>query len=352
MEQLKLSICVVALNEEKFLPRLLENLRDQTYPHQLTEVVLVDSGSSDGTKAIMQALQRADNGFFSVQVLDNPKRVQAAGWNEAILHATGDVISRIDAHTMLPKEFSSLVMEEIENGEDVVGGIRPCLIENDTAWGKTLLATENSLFGSSMGSSRHSTQKQYVKTMFHASYRKEVFEKVGLFHEKLLRTEDNEMHYRIRKAGYLLCYDPRIRSYQYARSSLGRMIKQKFGNGYWIGLTLGVCPGCLSVYHLIPAAFVIGIFLTALLACLGYGWFSAALWGLYGLFCVVNTMLSIAKERILPHMLLMPFLFLSLHTAYGIGTILGVLEIPFKAKALRKQGMTEGQSGASKTEQR
>ena len=79
MEQLKLSICVVALNEEKFLPRLLENLRDQTYPHQLTEVVLVDSGSSDGTKAIMQAFQREDNGFFSVQVLDNPKRAQAAG---------------------------------------------------------------------------------------------------------------------------------------------------------------------------------------------------------------------------------------------------------------------------------
>lgn len=336
MNNLRLSICVVALNEEAFLPNLLQNIKEQLYPHELTEVVLIDSGSSDKTKAIMQAFKDEGTDFYNVQVLDNLKRTQAAGWNVAITSATGDVISRIDAHTMLPKEFSSKVMAEIQKGEDVVGGIRPCIIENDTPWGKTLLAAENSLFGSSINSSRHSKDKQYVKTMFHASYRREVFKKVGLFNEQLLRTEDNEMHYRIRKAGYKLCYNPNIISYQYARSSLKHMIKQKYGNGYWIGLTLGVCPACVSLYHLVPAAFVAGIIFTTVMAILWHWVWAAMLWIVYGLFCIVNTVISISKERILPQKLLMPFLFLALHTAYGIGSIIGLLEMPIKFKIQRE----------------
>ena len=333
MNDWKLSICVVALNEEAFLPNLLQNIRDQQYPHELTEIVLVDSGSSDETRNIMKSFQD-NHDFYNVQVLDNPKRIQAAGWNIAIKHASGDIITRIDAHTVLPKEFSALVIEEIENGEKVVGGMRPCIIENDTLWGRTLLATENSLFGSSINSSRHSETKQYVKTMFHASYKREVFERVGFFNEKLLRTEDNEMHYRIRKAGYRLCYNPKIVSYQFARSSLKKMLKQKFGNGYWIGLTIGVCPGCISIYHFIPAVFVLSILLTALLAFVGMWQPAAIMWGLYGLFCLINTAMQIVEDSALPHMLLMPILFLLLHLTYGIGTIIGLVLLPAKLKRL------------------
>ena len=102
--------------------------------------------------------------------------------------------------------------------------------------------------------------------MFHAAYRREVFEKVGLFNENLGRTEDNEMHYRIRKAGYRLCYDPQIHSWQYVRSSVPGMMKQKYGNGEWVARTLGVCPGCLSIYHFVPFAFVLAIIVTTILA--------------------------------------------------------------------------------------
>ena len=80
-------------------------------------------------------------------------------------------------------------------------------------------------------------------------YKREVLEKVGFFNEKLLRTEDNEFHYRIRKAGYKLCYDDNIVSYQHTRNSLLKMIKQKKANGMWIGLTTAICPECLNLYH-------------------------------------------------------------------------------------------------------
>lgn len=324
-EKFKLSICVVAYNEESFLPNLIEDIKKQKYPHNLIEVVLINSMSTDDTRAIMENFQRENKDFYSIQVLDNPKKIQAAGWNVAIKNATGDVISRIDAHTILPADFSLLVMKNIEAGENVVGGIRPCVIENDDDWGRILLEVENSLFGSSVNSSRRSKEKQYVKTMFHASYRKEVFEKVGLFNEKLLRTEDNEMHYRIRKAGYKLCYDPNIVSYQYARSSLKKMIKQKYGNGYWVGLTLKECPGCISPYHLVPVAFVGSILGTTALAVKKKPAMAKLMWGLYGSFAVANTIISAKNCKHNKYTPIMPLLFLTLHTSYGVGTIKGLL---------------------------
>ena len=147
---IKLSICVIAYNEEKFLPGLLQNIKAQNYPHQLIEVVLVDGMSVDGTKELMNKFSEDCKDFYSIQVLDNPKKIQAAGWNVAITHATGDVISRIDAHAVLPEDFSALVVRDILEGENIVGGIRQCIIEKDSDYGKMLLATDQ--YGSILAS--------------------------------------------------------------------------------------------------------------------------------------------------------------------------------------------------------
>lgn len=326
------SLCVVAYNEEAFLPNLLDDLSKQTYPHELTEIVLIDGCSFDNSKQIMETFKRENCTFMDVKVLDNPKRIQAAGWNVAIKNAIGDVIIRIDAHTHIPKDFTEKNMMLQEAGEYVTGGVRPCLIEEDTAWKNTLLEVENSLFGSSIATSRHGSEKKYVNSMFHAAYKKEVFEKVGLFNEKLLRTEDNEMHYRIRQAGYKLCFDPTIISYQYSRNNLKRMIKQKYGNGYWIGVTLGICPRCISVYHLVPLTFVLGVLLTTVLAFFRIWQLGALMWGGYLLFALVSMLITIIKGNGNRWTWCMPFLFLILHVVYGIGTLIGICRSVYSEK--------------------
>lgn len=322
----KLSIGIIAYNEEKYLPVLLDDIKKQQYPHEFMEIVLVDGNSTDNTKKIMQSFKKNNKDFYSVKVLDNNKRIQASGWNIVIKNFTGDVMARIDAHTRVTPNFSSKVMEDINEGEMVVGGIRPTIIDKDTAWSRVLLQVENSLFGSSINTSRRSTEKKYVKTMFHAAYRREVFNKVGLFNEDLLRTEDNEFHYRIRKAGYKLCYDPEIVSYQYARSSFIKMIKQKYSNGRWIGKTVKICPRCISVYHMVPFAFIIAIVVTTGLAYMGIWHLFALMWILYSCFALLNTILSATNDGVYFQTVFMPVMFLVLHIAYGIGTIKGILE--------------------------
>lgn len=338
------SLCVIAYNEEKLLPSLLADLKAQTYPHDKTEIVLVDGMSTDGTLAVMQAFAAEDNDYMAVKVVDNPRRIQAAGWNRAIRASSAQVIVRIDAHAHIPPEFVEKNMKNIEAGEYVSGGMRPCLDERKTPWSKTLLSAENSLFGSSIGKGRRAVKKQYVDTLFHAAYRREVFDKAGLFDERLLRTEDNEMHYRVRRAGYKFLYDPDIVSYQYCRNGLRKMIRQKYGNGYWVGLTAGVCPACISLFHFVPLCFVLAIICTTVLAGWNLWQFAAVLWGLYALFAVANTVLSAINDGPTRYTALMPFIFLILHISYGAGTLFALFALPFwrifkyKKKAEKDEG--------------
>lgn len=323
------SVCVVAYNEEKALPQLLECIRKQTFSHERIEVCLIDSMSSDRTKAIMQEFAKEDNGFYNVQILDNPKRKQACGWNVAINSYKSDAIIRVDAHATIPNDFVKKNMEILENGEFVCGGVRPNIIDESTAWKELLLLAEQSMFGSSIATYRRSEQTSYVKSLFHGCYRREVFEKVRGFDEQLGRTEDNEVHYRIRQAGYKILYSPDIVSYQHTRSSLKGMMKQKYGNGLWVSLTLKVCPNCLAIYHFVPLVFVLGILLTTLLAIMGMPLLGGLMWITYWFLAILMALISIRGRKKHVNMVLLPALFFLLHISYGVGSLIGMLRLPF-----------------------
>ena len=257
---MKVSIGIIALNEEKCLPDILDDIISQTYPHSMTEILLVDSGSIDNTKSIMMDFfDKYRREFLRIKVLDNPGKKQANGWNVVLRNSSGDAIIRIDAHAHIPIDFVSKNIERLEKGEYVCGGRRPSIAEEDTLSAKLLLAAESAVFGSGISSFRNSEKSGYVKSIFHGAYRREVFDKVGFFDERLGRTEDNDIHQRIRAAGYKIFMDKDIVSYQYVRPTLSKMLKQKFMNGYWIGRTLYVNSSCVSWYYFVPLAFVLAL---------------------------------------------------------------------------------------------
>lgn len=315
---------VIAYNEQLYLPDLLNDLLNQTYDKKLIEVVLVDGESQDNTLEIMKAFQsKYRNTFMDVKLCHNSKRVQPAGWNIVIQNSTADALLRIDAHARLPENFVEKNIECLNTGEYVCGGPRENIIDENTSWKRMLLTAEKSMFGSGVASYRRDThEKKYVKSLFHAAYREEVIKKVGLFNEDLIRTEDNEYHYRVRQAGYMICYDPQIHSYYQTRNNLKGMLRQKYLNGLWIGKTMFICFGCISVFHLVPYTFVLAILLTTIMGGLGIIWPLVALWISYGLANIAITVLSADWKNI--YCLLLPAVFLMLHLSYGIGTIEGV----------------------------
>ena len=172
------SVCVVAYNEENNLPNLLKDIVAQDYPHDKIEVVLIDSCSTDNTKNIMLEFQNQQKDFWNIQVLDNKKKKQASGWNVAIKNYKGDLISRIDAHSSITENFVSENVKLQMEGEYVTGGPRPNIIDEKTPWKETLLLAEQSMFGSSIAKYRRNGEKVYVNSLFHGTYRREVFEKL------------------------------------------------------------------------------------------------------------------------------------------------------------------------------
>ena len=253
------SFIIIAYNAEKFLDKSLESLKKQDYPHKDIEVILVDSVSTDGTRKVFEKFKTEnEKDFYQIKILTNKGKTLPKGWNVALKEVTGEAVLRVDAHTFFDKDFIWNNVKEIESGENIVGGKCISVTQNNNWKEKLLLIAEESIFGCGIADFRRKESKEYVSTLAFAMYRKKVFDDVGPYNENLARTEDNEMHYRMKQKGYKFLLSPNIKSYRYARSDLKGMIKQKYGNGKWIGITLHYCPKCFSIYHLVPFLFEIG----------------------------------------------------------------------------------------------
>lgn len=164
------SICMIALNEGAVLNGLFRDISNQDYPHNQIEVVLVDSFSKDNTLEMMNDFKNSHYGFMDVKIVQNNRGNQASSWNEALKVATGDIIIRVDAHASIPRNFITKNVMHLEEGESVTGGGRPNIVLGESPWKQTLLAAEESLFGSSIASyRRRPVQKEYVDSMFHAA---------------------------------------------------------------------------------------------------------------------------------------------------------------------------------------
>lgn len=323
------SIGIIALNEEDHLPQLLNDIRAQDYPLDHIELVLVDSGSTDNTRELMEQYAQTHDEFNNIIVLDNPKKVLAPGWNIFLNSFNGDVAVRVDAHAQLPKDFISRNIEVLSEGEKVCGGDRPCIVpENATTWNKVLLAAEASVFGASIATYRggRSSTPGYVSSLFHGAYLREVVDEVGPLNEELLRTEDNDFYYRMRQAGFHLKLDPRIVSYQIVRSSLRSMLKQKYGNGYWIGRTFFIQPGAINLHHLVPVTFVASLGISTILASRGRPGLLKLVGGTYLGADTIMSAIAMKDCPRSPESLALPAVFPLLHVAYGTGTLRGIID--------------------------
>lgn len=340
------SFCIFAYNEEKYLPTLLKQVKDQDYSTKKIELLLIDSASTDRTKSIMLDFARRNKKkFYNIRVFNNPKKIQSCAWNIAIKTFCGDALVHVDAHAEIPLNFVSKNVEALLSGEDACGGPRPNISDEKTAWKDTLLLAEKSMFGSGIAPYRRKSGKvKEVSSLFHGIYRREIFDKVGLFNERLKRTEDNEMNYRIRNAGYKLKYHEDIISFEHIRPNLLKMMKQKFGNGYWVAITKGVEPNCISWFHLVPATFT-----ASLIACISLYKISGgcelsrkllkSLCTTYGMSAVLMAFfssLSNKNERNITNVFL-PLVFFLLHTSYGMGSLLGFLKLPSFKKSYYKK---------------
>lgn len=317
------SALLVTRNEKDYIKMSLMSLINQTYPKDKYEIIIIDGGSTDGTLDTIKELQDTyNNGSFSIRVVSNPKKILATGWNIGIQAASGEYVVRIDAHSTAEPDFIEKSVETILRVDAVcVGGklISKSLNGEDNVISHVL----SSPFGVGNSSFRVSEEEGYADTAVYGLYKKVVFEKAGYFDEKMVRNQDIEMHSRIKKEGGKFYFNPAIRSTYYTRNTVKKMLKQAYGNGQWNMVLLKRGSGALSLRHMVPFAFVLSI-----IGAIALGFLHPIFW-LLGI-CVILLHLGLGiyfatkKSKKISQILAMPFLFISLHVAYGVGYIRGL----------------------------
>jgi glycosyltransferase involved in cell wall biosynthesis len=223
------TVGVPCLNEEGFIEALVRGALAQDYPSDRFEVMVADGGSTDRTLEILARLSKEDP---RVRVLHNPGKIQAAGMNEIIKAAKGDVLVRFDAHADYAPDYVRKCIEVlIRTGADNVGG--GAKTRSRSWFQRAVCAALDSPLG--VGGSRYRTEGEegFVDTVWGGTFPRRIFETIGMYDPRAVVNEDAELNQRILEAGGKIFLSKEIIAYYYPRDSFRGLAKQyfKYGKG-------------------------------------------------------------------------------------------------------------------------
>ena len=218
------SVVIPMRNEEASIAACVEAVLAQDYPSDRMEVIVVDGDSSDRSAAIVEELGRRTGG--RVRLLFNPDRIVPPGLNLAIREARGEIIARVDGHTRIAPDYVREGVEALHRtGAENVGGAMTAI--GGGVLGDAVARVTSSRFG--VGSYFHyGTEERQVDTVYLGMWPRAVFGRIGLFDEELVRNQDDELNYRLRKAGGRVMLVPSMRSLYQNRQSLRHLAKQYY----------------------------------------------------------------------------------------------------------------------------
>ncbi len=321
----KISIIIPILNEEKYISKCLDSIVESNFDKSELEVLLVDGGSKDKTLEIIKEYQKKYP-FF--KLLHNPKKIVPVAMNIGIKNAKGEYIIRLDAHSSYPKDyFSKLIFWHKKLNADNVGGVVITEVKNKTLSSNAIKNVLSDKLG--VGSAFRSgvSEIKEVDTVPFGCYKKEVFEKIGLYDERLVRNQDIELNKRLKKAGGKIYLIPEIKCTYYARETFQDLAKNNFNNGLWNILTAYYTGSLssLSFRHFVPMLFVLSLIFFGICGVFNK-WCLYLFLGISFLYLSIISIRSvqIKKDTTFFHQLLA---FLVLHFSYGIGSIVGIFRV-------------------------
>lgn len=317
------SVLMPVRNEAAFIERSLSAVLAQDYPHERMEILIGDGMSTDGTRDVIASLM-GRNPNVNLKVLDNPNRLVAAGMNVALACAKGELILRVDGHTVIAPDYVRECVAALQRtGADNVGGRMNAVSE--TRFGQAVALATSSPFGIGGGRFHYSNSEEFVDTVYMGGWPREVFRRIGLFDEEMVRNQDDELNYRLRSRGGKILLSPKIRSQYYNRSSLRALWRQYFQYGYWKVRVMQKHPRQMRPHQFMPAVFVTALSVALILLPLSHvGKYLVAL--VLGSYAIANLSASLWAARhhnalLLP---LLPFTFTTLHLSYGLGFLIGL----------------------------
>lgn len=323
---IEVSVIIPCRNEEKFIGKCLDSLIKQDYPKENLEILVVDGNSEDNTKSI---IGRYSQNYHFIKVLSNPNKYTPFGLNIGIKEAAGDIIIRMDAHAGYNSDYISKCVKNLrESGADNVGGVIRTLPSKNTIWAKTIAMVLSHRFGAGSSYFRTGTDKpRWVDTVFGGCFRKEIFNKIGLFNEKLIRSQDIELNKRLRDFGGKILLVPDIVAVYYPQSTFLDFLKHNFVDGFWTIYPLKFNIKIFGPRHLMPLVFIFSIIIGIFLS--GFFLGKLILFLVLGSYVIMNLLFSLelSAKHGSNYFFFLFLTFMNRHFAYGLGSLWAATEI-------------------------
>ena len=306
----EISVILPVLNEEKYLEDAVKAILAQSYDG-IIEVILAVAPSVDKTLEIAQRLHMNNP---RVVIIENPTGRTAAGLNLAIAASQYGIIIRVDGHSNIPNNYCQLVSEILEStGAVNVGGVMAAA--GQSMFERSVARAMRSPLG--VGASRFHTGgiAGEVDTVYLGAFRKEALLAVGGFDERFTRAQDWELNFRLRQAGGVVYFDPRLVVTYRPRSTVKALAKQYFEYGRWRRVVSRRHQGTINYRYLAPPFTVATTTLSLLL-----GWLVSPVLFIPALvYAVFILIASGVIGKSMGEILCLPTILLTMHISWGLG---------------------------------
>lgn len=331
------SVVLAVRNEAQSIEEVLGTILDQDYPTDRLEILVVDGESDDGSRERILAFAETHP---QVRLIDNPARIAPAAFNLGIVHARGDFLQILGAHTDYASNYISACARPLIDGTaDVAGGLMITVPRDDSAVARMIQLALTHPFGVGRNDVRiASGGSRYVDVVAYAMFKREVFEAVGLYDERFVRNQDNEMTARVRHSGRRVYLTVETQCRYRAQRRVRDLLRTTYGNGLYHMATLCVNPSSFRLRYFIPFFFVIALLGSAVGSLFHWTGLPALglLGGAYTLAALLATAHLIATRGWHGFMFAMPALFALIHFSYGWGTLMGIFRFVLSRRWLKQ----------------
>lgn len=334
-----ISIIVPIRNEEVIIEKVLNSLKEQSLPKSIElEILLIDGLSEDRTLDIINEFKKA-NQDLNIKILTNSKRHTPFALNIGIQKSSGFYLCRIDAHTIFPKDYINNCYEAIiKTNVDNVGGYIVTKKFNNSLEANIIQSVVTHKFGVGNSGFRVGREDGLVDTVPFGFFKRNIFDRVGMFNEKLIRAQDYEMNRRIVKEGGKIWFSNKIYcSYYNQKSFMAFLKKQFFLEAPYNIYMWYLAPYTFAIRHGITLFFssgvIIGLFIKDI-PVLREIYFSVLI--LYFTLAIISSLQQSIRFKNPILFPLLPACFFLFHFIHGLGMIFGLKRLLLRVAPVQK----------------
>lgn len=335
-----ITVLIPTFNEQDFIQNCVESLICDSYPQDKIETLIIDGGSTDKTRLIIESLSGS---YDNIKLIKNKNKTVPYAMNLGIKSASHSIIVWCGSHAVYKADYLKNSVEILlseENCASVGGVITPSA---NTFTGQVIATATSHKFGIGNAQYRYATQRKDVDTVFGGCFLKSSVETIGGFNENWDRNQDYEFNYRLRKHVGNIILDPSIKCNYYCRESISELAKQYFSYGQWRFKTVEQHPKSISFRQLAPIILIIGLLISVLMLLMGSG-LGLLVPVSYGLVNLLVSMVAVLGDSNFPELnnkkpafyFLLATSFATIHLSWGCGFLMNLMKSAFKPLATPK----------------